>query len=128
MGVHRLELPRHDHPFIGTWHIYAMEQWDAGYFNMEVQAYVEIRPDNLGDFQFGLVSGGLSGHLEGTPPRQRFAFTWEGSDEMEPVSGSGWMRLKGEDEVLGLISIHLHDRSRFKARRASRADAPGQTS
>ena len=128
MAVHRLELPRHEHPFIGTWHIYAMELWDADYFDMEVPAYVEVRPDNLGDFQFGLVSGGLSGYLEGKPPRQRFAFTWEGSDEMEPVSGRGWMRLKGEDEVLGLIDIHLHDRSRFKARRVIPTSMPGQTS
>lgn len=123
MALHRLELPRHEHPFIGTWHIYAMELWNNHYFDMEVPAYVEVRPDNLGAFQFGLVSGGLSGNLEGEPPRQRFVFTWEGSDEMEPVSGRGWLRLRGDDEVLGLIDIHQHDRSRFKARRM-----PGQTS
>jgi hypothetical protein len=123
-NLHRLELPRHHHPFIGTWHIYAMEMWDADYFNMEVKAYVEVRPDSLGSFQFGLVSGGLHGYLEGKPPRQRFAFTWEGNDEMDPVSGSGWLRLKGDDEVLGLINIHQHDRSRFRARRVS---PPGKT-
>lgn len=124
--LHHLEVPRHDHLFIGTWHIYAMEMWSADYFNMEVQAFVEIRPDNLGSFQFGLVSGGLNRHLEGKPPRQRFAFTWEGNDEMDPVSGSGWMRQKGDAEVLGLINIHQHDRSRFKARRVTATGAPGQ--
>lgn len=104
-----------------------MELWSADYFNMEVQAFVEIRPDNLGSFQFGLVSGELIGYLEGKPPRQRFTFTWEGNDEMDPVSGSGWMRLKGDAEVLGLINIHQHDRSRFKAQRVTTAGAPGQT-
>ncbi|HLL47358.1 MAG TPA: hypothetical protein VK399_11655 [Longimicrobiaceae bacterium] len=128
MALHRFELPRHDHSFIGTWHIYAMELWNAYYFNMEVQAYVEVRTDNLGDFQFGLVSGGLSGYLEGEPPRQRFSFTWEGNDEMDPASGSGWLRLKGDDEVLGLIRFHLGDRSRFKARRVRPTGVPGQTS
>jgi hypothetical protein len=87
--LRRLELPRHEHPFIDTWRIYAMETWDADYFNMEVQAFIEVRPDNLGSFQFGLVSGGLHGYVEGGPPRQRFTFTWEGNDEMDPVSGSG---------------------------------------
>jgi hypothetical protein len=43
--------------FTGTWHIYEMELWDEDYFNMEVQAYIRIDPNNLGDFQFGLVSG-----------------------------------------------------------------------
>ena len=128
MTLHRLELPRHEHPFIGTWHIYEMELWDAGYFNMEVQAYVEIRADNLGSFQFGLVSGGLHGSLEGEPPRQRFVFTWEGGDEMDPASGSGWLRLKDENLALGMIGIHRGDRSRFRARRASPPGASGQTS
>ncbi|MGK7876236.1 MAG: hypothetical protein AB4426_23945 [Xenococcaceae cyanobacterium] len=30
---------------------------------METQAYIEIRPDNLDDFQFGLVIGSLDGYL-----------------------------------------------------------------
>lgn len=68
MGVYHFELPRHEHPFIGTWHIYSMELWGASYFNMETQAYIEIRPENLGSFRFGLVSGGLNGHLESKPP------------------------------------------------------------
>lgn len=41
--------------FVGTWHIYEMETWDEDYFNMEVQAYIEIDSRNLGHFQFGLA-------------------------------------------------------------------------
>src|SRR3954447_9524505 len=118
VGVHRLELPSHEHPFIGRWHIYAMELWNASYFNMERQAFIEIRKENLGSFQFGLVSGGLDGYLEGKPPKQRFVFTWEGNDEMDPASGSGWLKLRGEGELVGSIKFHLGDRSKFKARRA----------
>jgi len=46
--------------FVGTW-LYKMEMWD--YFNMEVQAYIEIDSNNQGDFQFGLVAGGLHGRV-----------------------------------------------------------------
>ena len=49
--------------FVGTWHIYEMAMWDEDYFNMEVQAYIEIASNNCGDFQFGLVSGGLHGRV-----------------------------------------------------------------
>ncbi len=49
--------------FVGTWHIYEMEMWDDDYFNMEVQAYVAIDSRNLGDFQFGLVSGQIDGKV-----------------------------------------------------------------
>jgi hypothetical protein len=36
--------------FIGTWNIYEMELWDEDYFNMDVQAYIQIKPNNLGFF------------------------------------------------------------------------------
>ncbi len=142
MPLHRYRRSRAGHPFVGTWHIIAMELWDDDYVNMERQAFVEIRPDNLGSFQFGLVRGELDGYLEapeetpeGEPSRQqpaptqpasaRFAFTWDGFDELDEVSGSGWMRLTGADEAVGLIKIHLGDRSTFQARRArSRPGAP----
>ena len=37
--------------------------WDKHYFNMEVQAYIQIEPKGLGTFQFGLVSGQLDGEV-----------------------------------------------------------------
>lgn len=110
--------PRASHHFVGRWHITGMELWAEDYLNMERQAFLEIRPDNSGEFQFGLVRGMMDGFLEGTPPKQRFAFTRDGTDEMDPVSGSGWMRLRSADEAVGLIKIHLADRSTFTARRA----------
>lgn len=118
MTEYRIELPRHEHPFIGTWHIYAMEMWDESYFNMETQAFIAVRPENLGSFQFGLVSGGIDGYLERIGPKRRFGFTWQGNDEMDPASGGGWLQLKGENELFGSIKLHMGDRSRFRARRA----------
>ena len=103
----------------GPWHITDMEMWDEDYFNMEVQAYIQIEEDGFGDFQFGLVSGSLDGHLEECGAEPRFTFTWDGRDEMDPVSGSGWLRPIGDGEAEGLIKIHRGDRSRFRAQRAS---------
>jgi hypothetical protein len=118
MGVYKYELPTHDHAFIGTWHIHEMSVWDADYLNLEVQAYVEVRPDNLGHFQFGLVSGQIDGYLDGSGEDQRFVFTWEGGDDTNPASGGGWMRLSGPGEIEGVIKLHLGDRSTFAARKA----------
>jgi len=102
--------------FTGTWHIYEMELWDEDYFNMEVQAYIRIDPNNLGDFQFGLVSGCIDGKL--VADGERFEFTWEGNDECDPACGSGWIRIKEEDLLEGEFRIHLGDDSTFLARRA----------
>jgi hypothetical protein len=103
---------------VGTWHIYEMEQWDEDYFNMEVQAYITVNQGGTGDFQFGLVSGGLDGEFVRDGDTERFEFTWEGNDECDEASGSGWLRLKSTDEVEGSIKLHYGDRSRFAARKA----------
>jgi hypothetical protein len=117
--VMRYERPKYEHSLIGLWHIYEMEQWDEDYFNMETQAYIEITPTNGGELQFGLVTGSLDGDLEDNNGKERFAFTWDGADEMDEASGSGWLQLSSKDQADGLIKMHRGDRSTFKARRVS---------
>jgi hypothetical protein len=99
------------------WHIYEMELWDEDYFNMEGQAYIEITPQNMGEFQFGVVSASLDGYLEDINGKERFVFTWKGSAEIDEANGSGWLQLSSKGEVEGLIKFHGGDRSTFKARR-----------
>lgn len=119
MSATKLKSSKASNPFTGIWHIYEMEMWDEDYFNMEVQAYLNIEPNNQGDFQFGLVSGGLDGNLEKLGASERFAFTWEGQDEMDEANGSGWMQLINDSEAEGFIKLHLGDSSTFKAKRAN---------
>ncbi len=104
--------------FTGTWHIFEMEQWDEDYFNMEVQAFIAIESDNSGCFQFGLVNGEIDGRVVGYPDSKRFEFTWEGNDECDPASGSGWLRMKEKDLLEGEFRFHEGDSSIFLARRA----------
>ncbi len=104
--------------FVGTWHIYEMEMWDEDYFNMEVQAHIDITVKNTGEFQFGLVSGYLDGEAVEYPDGNRFEFTWDGNDECDPASGSGWLRLKDADTLEGKFKIHHGDNSKFWAKRA----------
>ena len=104
--------------YAGTWHIYEMEMWDEDYFNMEVQAYIKIDSRGLGEFQFGLVSGQMDGEVVKDDTDERLEFTWEGSDEMDPASGSGWIRWRDQDTIEGRIRFHLGDSSMFWARRA----------
>ncbi len=114
--------------FLGLWHICEMSEWDKDYVNMEVQAYVKIGKAGNGEFQFGLVSGAMDGKIVNHPEGKRFEFMWEGNDECDDASGSGWFRQKGADEIEGEIRIHGGDSSGFKARRADkfREDAYGE--
>jgi len=118
MGVKKGKKSAQSHPLEGKWHIYEMEMWNEDYFNMEVQAYIEVTQDYQGDFQFGLVSGYLDGYLEQIEEVERFSFTWEGNDEMDEANGSGWLRLISSDEVEGMINLHFGDQSLFKAKKA----------
>ncbi len=96
-----------------------MEMWDAEYINLERQAYLEINDDGLGNFQFGLVTGQIDGEVEISGNNEKFSFTWEGSDELDPVSGSGSVSLHGTDKIIGKIKTHLGDSSEFKGIKAN---------
>lgn len=102
----------------GLWHIYEMEMWDESYLNMEVQAYIEIDEQGFGDFQFGLVTGQIDGELISDNSNLKLDFTWEGSDECDPASGSGWLKLKNKNQLEGKIKFHGGDSSMFLAERA----------
>ncbi len=42
----------------------------------------------------------------------------EGTDESDPCSGRGWIKLKGENEIEGEFKFHDSDNSTFLAKRA----------
>lgn len=115
-NVSKDRAPKAD--FTGTWNITEMELWDEEYLNIEVQAYIRITKKNRGEFQFGLVSGSIDGRIADCGGEKRLEFTWDGNDECDLASGSGWLRKKGEDMIEGEIAFHEGDRSRFLAKRA----------
>jgi uncharacterized protein YndB with AHSA1/START domain len=104
--------------FEGTWHITDMENWDEDYFNMEVQAYIEIDKRGSGDFQFGLVTGQIDGEIVKDQSGEKLEFTWEGGDENDEASGSGWLKLKDKNTLEGKTKFHQGDSSLFTAERA----------
>jgi uncharacterized protein YndB with AHSA1/START domain len=104
--------------FEGTWHITDMENWDEEYFNMDVQAYIEIDKRGSGDFQFGLVTGQIDGEIVKDQSGEKLEFTWDGNDENDEASGSGWLKLKDKNTLEGKIKFHQGDSSLFTAERA----------
>lgn len=108
--------------FTGTWLITEMDEWDEDYFNMEVQAYVKIKQDGGGEFQFGLVHGYFSnGWLD--EDGEAYEFDWEGSSEMDEASGSCLLTLTDKDHIEGEIRFFNADSSGFQARRMKKGKA-----
>lgn len=101
---------------VGNWRITGMDMWDADYLDMEVPAYLTIRRDLTGEFQFGLVQGDLDARVEVLEGVVRMDFSWSGFEENDPVCGRGRMVVSG-DQAAGKIFIHLGDESDFTAER-----------
>jgi hypothetical protein len=62
--------------FKGIWHIHEMEMWEGDYFNEEVQAYVKIKSNGTGDFQFGYVRGQIDGEMFKDTSEERIIFSF----------------------------------------------------
>jgi hypothetical protein len=106
-------------PFTGLWDIVSMSEWDADYINEEVQAFIEFEDKGTGNFQFGYVSGYMDWRPTTRDGKPAVEWSWEGGDEADgtPLTGRGWGKLD-DDELQGMIFIHLGDESGFVAKRA----------
>ncbi len=103
-------------PFGGRWRITSMEMWGQDFVDAEVEGFFEFGPDGLGSFQFGYVSGEIDYWDSTRDGKPSVEWTWDGNDEMDPASGSGWAVIDG-DTIQGVIAIHHGDKSRFVAKR-----------
>jgi hypothetical protein len=107
------ENPMHS-PYIGTWRIIEMEQWDQDYIDLVVPGYIAFREHNLGEFQFGTVHGEIDYRFEPYQETERLEFSWEGEDDMDPVSGRGWAIIQ-DGQLQGRLYCHEGDESGFVA-------------
>ena len=106
-------------PFLGRWHIVSMTGWDEDYINEEVPAFIEFDDRDGGSFQFGYVQGQIDCRTTNREGKPAVEFSWEGGDGADdtPLTGRGWPILQ-ENELRGMIFIHLGDDSEFVARKA----------
>lgn len=102
-------------PYIGTWRIIEMDQWDRDYMDAEVPAYITIERTGQGQFQFGYVCGYLTGEITDDFGVEHFSFDWEGNDEMDDASGSGWLRVVGKGRLEGKLRFQGSDSTKLVA-------------
>lgn len=104
---------RHGSAVIGKWRITETDLWDSSYLDMLEPAYIRFDKDGRGDMMFGAVRLGLDCSLSSNTA----FFTFEGSDEMTPVSGAGSAELADNGLLEGELNFHLGDEAEFKARK-----------
>ena len=95
--------------FAGTWDIVSSPDFDDEYMSEEVSPYVKLQQsgNNInGEYHVGYQQGDIDGRLEG---EQRVVFSFEGMDEMDPVSGAGTMTLQDGRLIFKLMYHHGDD-------------------
>jgi hypothetical protein len=97
----------------GRWRIVETPDYDMGR-----PAYIVFRKTG-GEFVLGCLIGVIHGSCQG----DAVEFTWEGNDEMEPASGTGWADLQDDGSIEGEISLNNGDDIAFLARRATSSTA-----
>jgi len=97
---------------LGKWRITEMDLWDAVYIDMMGPGYILIREAG-GEMAFGCVRIGL--HCE--YGQDSIFFSFEGSDEMEEVSGDGDAELEEDGALTGEIRFDNGDEATFRASR-----------
>jgi hypothetical protein len=89
----------------GTWVVISSPDFDDEYLGMETTPYVVLDQGDheiTGDFHIGLISGSLSGVIEG----DRVRFSFDGMDEMDPANGAGTITIQGETMTFTLEFHH----------------------
>lgn len=102
--------------FLGRWRIIVSELWTREDLDLVVPAHITFNHNRLGELELIAISASIDyriGKRDGTPIVE---FTWEGSDEGQPVSGRGWARLIG-DHLGGQLFVHQGDETEFTAKR-----------
>lgn len=103
-------------PFLGRWRIVASELWARKDLDTVVPAHITFSRERLGELELIVIGASIDYRLEKRDGAPMAEFTWEGSDEGQPISGRGWARLTG-DEIVGRLFIHQGDESGFRAKR-----------
>ena len=104
--------------FAGRWRIVEMEQWDQEFVDLLSPGHITFTRDGRGELHFGAVDVSLDSRVGAAGNRVDFAF--EGFDEGDEVSGTGWAELDG-GKLTGRTAFHSGDESGFVAQKAGKA-------
>ncbi len=99
---------------IGRWRIVEADIWDRDYLDLCGPVMVTITDEGRGEIAFGALQASLDIEYG----RDSIGFTFEGSDEMDEVSGDGSAELNDDGSIEIEFDYHNGDEALLKARRA----------
>ncbi|WP_298685850.1 hypothetical protein [uncultured Sphingomonas sp.] len=95
--------------FVGKWQIVESGAWPRDHLDLCGPAFLRIDADGAGEMAFGALSASLDGGF--TP--SVVDFDWNGEDEGDQVTGTGWADLRDDGWLEGEIAYDNGDDTTF---------------
>jgi len=107
--------------FAGKWRVIEAMDFDDDYLreSPDPHIFIEVKgeKDVLGSYHIDLQDGDIGGHFEkDCEGNLQLIFTFEGSDEMESVSGYGTASFEAPDVMLLRMHHHLGDTYSYRCK------------
>ena len=96
---------------VGKWRIIRTESWDRRHLDLCGPAYLTIDANGRGEMAFGALEASIDCGF--TP--NGIDFDWNGGEEGDQVSGTGWADLREDGRLEGEIAYHNGDETTFIA-------------
>jgi hypothetical protein len=109
-------------PFVGSWRIVEMAQWDQAFVDLEGPGYIKFNKAGDGEFRFGAVRGDMDCRLVPSADQACAHFSWAGNDEADPAVGRGQAVIRN-GELFGHLYFHRGTDSSFRAIPKSRSNS-----
>jgi hypothetical protein len=109
-------------PFVGSWRIVEMAQWDQAFVDLEGPGYIKFNKAGDGEFRFGAVRGDMDCRLVPSADQLCVHFSWAGNDEADPAVGRGQAVIRN-GELFGRLYFHRGMDSSFRAIPKSRSNS-----
>lgn len=96
---------------VGKWRIVETGAWSRDHLDLCGPAFLRIGVDGTGEMAFGTLTAALNGGFTASG----IDFDWNGADEGDQVSGSGWANLGDDGRLEGEIAYDNEDETTFTA-------------
>jgi hypothetical protein len=99
---------------VGRWHITETDLWGEDDLALVGRPEIVFSRRGEGFIRVGALQAELDYRIDKNAQPVKVEFTWAGVDDMDPVSGRGWVEINGAS-MTGKLFIHLGDEVTFKA-------------
>ena len=103
-------------PFLGRWRITATDLWARQDLDELAPAHITFGPARQGEIELIAIEGDIDYRLGQRDGKPAVEFSWQGSDDGQPISGRGGAQLS-DRRIDGRLFIHQGDATRFTAER-----------